>query len=291
MKYIKCLFLFIFTAILIFPLLWMFLGSLQDLKGLVVMPPKLIPQNISLKNYKNLLLEPAGSCPPVQEGRLDTRTPEWFIRWTMNTVVIMALKFMLIITTAAMIGYAFSIYNFKHKDTLFIVFIARIVLPPTLLIPTFIAVKALGMYNSWWGILLPAAYSPLCMYLFKNQIDTIPKELVDSARIDGAGELRILSDVILPLCKPTIGVVGVMIAMGTLQDYIWTMLVLPGKEKWTMMVGIMSVIDKAESIQRSINPLGITLAGGCVLFIPLFLLFAFFQRYFEEGITIGAIKA
>ncbi len=291
MKYLKCLIIFIFTLILMAPILWMFIGSLQDLRGLMVMPPKIIPENMSLMNYKNLLLEEPGLAPTVPKDGIDTRTPRWFGTWIANTTVIIAIKFLIVVITSAMVGYVFAVYNFKHKNAIFIVFIARIVLPPTLLIPTFIAVQAIGLYDSWWGIILPGSYSAVCMYLMKNQIDTIPRELVDSARIDGAGEARILTDVILPLCKPTIGVIGVMVAMGTLQDYIWTTLILPSKEKWTLVVGIMSMLHKSESIQSSINPLGIRLAGGCILFIPLFLIFAFFQRYFVEGLQIGAIKA
>jgi len=291
MKYFKCLFIFILTFILIFPLVWMFVGSVQDLKGLMRMPPRFIPAQMTLRNYKDMVLETAGTLSPVQRGQRDLRTPEWFLRWVINTVVIIAFKFMLVVATSAMVGYAFSVFDFRYKKQIFLLYIVQIILPPTMLIPTFMAVKWLGLYDTWWGILLPAAYAPVCMYIFKNHIDTIPRALVDSARMDGAGDIRILSDIILPMCKPTIGVIGVMVSLGTLGDYIWTVLILPSKENWTMMVGIMSQINRAESIQGSLNPLGYTLAGGCILFIPMFLLFAFFQRYFEEGITIGAVKA
>ena len=274
MKPIKYILIFGFTLILIFPLYWMFIGSLQDAWGVMKIPPNWIPKNLSIRNYQYFF----------QEHEMG--------RFFFNTMVILAIKTVLTILAVTTAGYAFSIYKFRYKQIIFIAFIFGIFVPGgVLLIPTFVTVRNLGIGGTWWGFLLPGVYMPVCVYLFKNYVDTIPIELVESARLDNASEVTIITRIMLPLCKPAIGVVVILVAMNTLQDYIWGVLMLTEPRQMTLMVGIMNAIaQRCTAGSDIISPVSITLAGGVIVFLPLFIIFMFCQRYFTEGLMLGGMK-
>lgn len=267
---------FLFTFMLLFPLYWMFTGSFQNVFGVMKIPPNWIPKNLTVKNYvylfeKNPILYP----------------------WMFNTFAILGIKTAITMFLVSSAGYVFSVFDFRFKEAIFMVFIFGILIPPgVLLIPTYLTVRYLGIAGTWWGYLLPGAMMPVGIYLFRNYVDTIPKELYESARIDGAGEFKILFRIMLPLCKPALGVIGILVAMNTLQEYIWGLLMLTDVHKQTLMVGLINAVRKYTAISGAeiINPIGFSLASGVILFVPMFLVFLFCQRYFIQGLTLGGIK-
>lgn len=283
MSGIRYLVILIFLIILLFPLYWMFKGSLENMKGMIRMPPTFIPLKPSLKSFRQLLQwDPAN----------DTLQPSnivWPIRWALNTASILSIKLALVLTTCMMAAYAFSMYEFRFKKALFTIFISSIVLPPMMLVPAFVNINRLGLYGTHWGMILPGAYNSAIMYIMKNYIDTIPRAMIDSARLDGAGEVRILFQIALPLCKPAVGVGIVISTMDTLRDYIWGLMILPRRSQYTLMVGTMDLVQQAQSGPWG-NPVGLTLAGGVINFLPLFLAFVLAQRYFIRGMQIGGVK-
>ena len=283
MKPIKYLVVIAFTAILLMPLYLMLIGSFQEINGLMKWPPNLIPVQTTLKNYEALFTDNEYS---IHKGIDKAVMPKWAV----NTIVILIVKVFLVISIALMAGYAFSVYIFKFKKPLFIFFIFGIVMPPVFLIPSYITVNFLGLVDSKWGVILPAAFSAMAVYLFKNFIDTIPRSFIDSARIDGAGEASILSKIILPLCKPPIGVITILVSLGTLSDYIWSLLILRSYENQTFTVGIITLIEFGLETDWVVNPIGMSFAGGIVLVLPMLLIFSFSQKYFMTGAITGGIK-
>ena len=283
MKPIKYLIVITFTAILLMPLYLMLIGSFQEINGLMKWPPNLIPVQTTLKNYAALFTDNEYS---IHKGIDKAVMPKWAV----NTIVILIVKVFLVISIALMAGYAFSVYIFKFKKPLFIFFIFGIVMPPVFLIPSYITVNFLGLVDSKWGVILPAAFSAMAVYLFKNFIDTIPRSFIDSARIDGAGEASILSKIILPLCKPPIGVITILVSLGTLSDYIWSLLILRSYENQTFTVGIITLIEFGLETDWVVNPIGMSFAGGIVLVLPMLLIFSFSQKYFMTGAITGGIK-
>ena len=283
MKPIKYLVVIAFTAILLMPLYLMLIGSFQEINGLMKWPPNLIPVQTTLKNYEALFTDNEYS---IHKGIDKAVMPKWAV----NTIVILIVKVFLVISIALMAGYAFSVYTFKFKKPLFIFFIFGIVMPPVFLIPSYITVNFLGLVDSKWGVILPAAFSAMAVYLFKNFIDTIPRSFIDSARIDGAGEASILSKIILPLCKPPIGVITILVSLGTLSDYIWSLLILRSYENQTFTVGIITLIEFGLETDWVVNPIGMSFAGGIVLVLPMLLIFSFSQKYFMTGAITGGIK-
>jgi len=283
MKPIKYLVVIAFTAILLMPLYLMLIGSFQEINGLMKWPPNLIPVQTTLKNYEALFTDNEYS---IHKGIDKVMIPKWAV----NTIVILIVKVLLVISIALMSGYAFSVYNFKFKKPLFIFFIFGIVMPPVFLIPSYITANFLGLVDSKWGVILPAAFSAMAVYLFKNFIDTIPRSFIDSARIDGAGETSILTKIILPLCKPPIGVITILVSIGTLQDYIWSLLILRSYENQTLTVGIITLIEFGLETDWIVNPIGMSFAGGIILILPMLLIFSFSQKYFMTGAITGGIK-
>ena len=283
MKPIKYLVVIAFTAILLMPLYLMLIGSFQEINGLMKWPPNLIPVQTTLKNYEALFTDNEYS---IHKGIDKAVMPKWAV----NTIVILIVKVFLVISIALMAGYAFSVYTFKFKKPLFIFFIFGIVMPPVFLIPSYITVNFLGLVDSKWGVILPAAFSAMAVYLFKNFIDTIPRSFIDSARIDGAGEASILTKIILPLCKPPIGVITILVSLGTLSDYIWSLLILRSYENQTFTVGIITLIEFGLETDWVVNPIGMSFAGGIILVLPMLLIFSFSQKYFMTGAITGGIK-
>jgi len=283
MKPIKYLVVIAFTAILLMPLYLMLIGSFQEINGLMKWPPNLIPVQTTLKNYEALFTDNEYS---IHKGIDKAVMPKWAV----NTIVILIVKVFLVISIALMAGYAFSVYIFKFKKPLFIFFIFGIVMPPVFLIPSYITVNFLGLVDSKWGVILPAAFSAMAVYLFKNFIDTIPRSFIDSARIDGAGETSILTKIILPLCKPPIGVITILVSLGTLSDYIWSLLILRSYENQTFTVGIITLIEFGLETDWVVNPIGMSFAGGIILVLPMLLIFSFSQKYFMTGAITGRIK-
>jgi len=277
--------IFLFTFALLFPLYWMIQGSFQDIGGLIKVPPNWIPRQPTVMNY-------------VGWAQVSTRGydfwgkhPDALLRWTFNTFAIFGLKCGVGILLIAPAGYAFAVYNFRWKNALFIIFIIGIFIGPGItIIPHFVNVKRLGISGTWWAVILPGAYTPVGVYMFRNYVETIPYALIDSARIDGAGEFKILFRIMMPLCLPVIGVIVVLTALGTLQDYIWTLLMVPKMPKTTLMVGIIQTLFQYQMIGSGRNPIGMALAGGVILFMPLFLVFLFCQKFFIKGLTLGGIK-
>lgn len=282
MKYII---IFLFTFVLLFPLYWMFSGSIQDVGNLMKTPPNWIPKKPTLMNYAHMARISTKGTSFSGQG------PNALLRWSFNTMAIFALKCAIAILLCATAGYAFAVYQFRYKNALFLFFLIGMFLGPAVtIVPEFVNVKRLGLSGTWWGVILPFAYMPVGMYIFRNYVETIPHEMIDAARIDGAGEYRILFRIMIPLCKPVMGVMVVLTALGTLQDYIWTLLMIPDRPKQTLMVGIIEEVQKASALSGGLNPIGISLAGGVIIFMPLFLIFLFCQRYFIKGLTLGGIK-
>ena len=163
----------------------MFTGSLQDLGNLIKSPPNWIPKDLTLMNY-------------IIMGKISTRGyyyfgqgPNALLRWTFNTAVIFGLKCAIGVFLVTTAGYAFGVYQFKYKNVIFLIFIIGIFIGPGItIIPYYVTVKRLGLQGTWWGVILPFAYTPVGVYIFRNYIETIPYERIDAARIDGAPRVR-----------------------------------------------------------------------------------------------------
>lgn len=254
------------------PIYFMLVGSFQDIKGIMRMPPALLPTNFTWLNYTSILRWPISA-------------------WLTNTIVVTGTIVVASISLCASAGYAFAFYKWRFKNLLWGLLLVGIMIPRiSIIIPTFVIVQKLGISGTIVAAVLPVFYYPVGMYLARIYFETIPISLLESARLDGANELQILIKIVTPMSKPIITCLALFSAINALQDYLWQMLVLQDELRQTLLVGmIKSVSVKGGIWGEGLNPIGRSLAVGVVLLIPLVVVFLVSNRYFTQSLG-GAIK-
>ncbi|HEY3904134.1 MAG TPA: carbohydrate ABC transporter permease [Streptosporangiaceae bacterium] len=207
----------------------------------------------------------------------------------LNTIIVAALSIALGVTAAALGAYAFSQLRFRGKGLLFMAYVGLLLVPWTLtLIPLFLTISRLGLFNSWWALVLPysASAQPLLVLIFRGFFDQIPRELVESARVDGCTELRVLRRIVAPLTKPVLLTGAILVTINVWGDYLWPTIVIQDPHRTTISAGV----------QQFVGSFGLNLGGGAVFAafviatMPMFVLVGFTMRYFVSGLTEGATK-
>lgn len=233
-------------------------------------PPAFVLQSGTLENFRYLF-----SGFPV-------------IRWIMNSLIVSTSITLIRIFTSCLAGYAFAKKEFPAKSILFWTLLCTMMLPYHItLVPLYIIVRNLGLYNSYPGIFLPVACSVGSMFLARQYMTTIPSELIDFARIDGASELRIFLSVIMPISKPLIAVLCIFGFIGSWGDFLWPLIMTSSNSMRTLAVGIVGAAARPGQFTQNV---GIAMAGACLVAVPIIIVFLCFQKYFIKGITLGAIK-
>lgn len=272
MKWVKAAFLVLVSAVFLFPLYWMLIGSVTPMVGIMKMPPDAFPAHPTLENYRDAL----------NQGVV-------VLRWLANSVVITVCTVALALVVNGGAAYALTVYRFGWTRAVYLAFAATMMLSRyALFIPMF---KLLHIYHlhGILAVVLTGVFYPLGFFLLYNFMRMIPRDFVESARMDGAGEFRIFSKIMLPLCKPALGAVMAFKAMDSFGDYIWQNLVLQGEREHSYVVGMMANAYRT-IIYTRLNNYGLMMAVGILMFLPLLIIFLWTNRYFIEGITLGGVK-
>lgn len=249
------------------PLLWMVSASFMAPGEANASPPPLVPANATLDQYRELFVRLALG------------------RSFVNSAVLAASAALLSVLVNAAAGYAFAKLRFPGRGRLFAGLLAAMVVPGQVaMLPVFLLLRSLGLVNSFAGVILPALASIFGIFLVKQFASSLPDELLDAARIDGAGELRIYWSIVLPLCRPILVTLGVLTFLGTWNDFMWPLIVLTDDTKWTLTVALASL--SGEHVQDT----ELMMAGAVVTVLPALLLFLALQRSYIDGITAGSIK-
>jgi ABC-type glycerol-3-phosphate transport system permease component len=207
-----------------------------------------------------------------------------------NTVIVAALTIIIGVSAAALGAYAFSQLRFRGKDLLFLAYVALLLVPSTLtLIPLFLTIQKLGLFNTYWALVLPysASAQPLLVLIFRGFFDQIPRELLESARVDGCAERQVLIRIVAPLTRPVLLTGAILVTINVWGDYLWPTIVIQDPSKTTISAGL----------QQFVGSFGLNLSGGGAVFaafvtatVPMFILVGFTMRYFVSGLTEGATK-
>jgi multiple sugar transport system permease protein len=183
-------------------------------------------------------------------------------------------------------GYVFGKKSFPGRKYLFWLIIITMMLPKQIsMIPLFIMMRDLHWINTYQGMFAPWMAYPFGIFLFKQYMPSIPNELLDAARIDGASEVGIFSKVILPLSKPAVGALAIFAFVGAWNDYMWQLIMITQRPMLTLPVGVSKLVSSLLSFD-----LGLAMAGAFFAFIPMLIVFLVFQDYFIKGITMGSVK-
>ena len=208
-----------------------------------------------------------------------------FARYLWNSVVVTVLATILTLIVNSMAAFALSKYQFRGRNTIFIIMISTLMVPiSVVLVPIFLVITQVGWNNTLIGIIVPGAATPTGVFLLRQYMLTIPDELLDSARIDGASEWRIYMQIILPLARPALAVLTIFSVMWRWNDFLWPFIVLSESENFTLQVGLQT-FQSDLTVQWHL-----ILAMTVLTLLPITLVFAFLQKYITSGIATTGMK-
>ena len=250
----------------LFPLYWIVTGSFKSAIDINAKVPVWFPMNPTMGNYDKLFAKPA-------------------FLWLFKIVFISAMAMILTCITAALAGYALGKKRFYGRTILFTIIICAMALPKqVIVIPLAQEMKLLHMSDTLWAVILPTVGWPFGVFLMKQFSETIPNEILEAARVDGAGELKTFFSVVFPMIKPGIGALAIFTFVNTWNDYFLQLVMLTSEEKWTLPLAIANMQGEMSS------DFGLIMAGAALASIPLIVVFIAFEKYFTQGIAMGAVK-
>ena len=208
-----------------------------------------------------------------------------FFTYLKNSVLVTSIATAITLVINSMAAFALSKYRFKGRDAIFVLFISTLMIPITvILVPVFLVITSIGWKNNLWGVIIPGAATPTGIFLLRQYMLTIPDELLDAARIDGASEWHIYWRIILPLARPALAVLAIFSVMWRWNDFLWPLIVLSQNDYFTLQVGLNAFQGELQIQWHYV------LAMTVVTLLPITLVFAFLQRFITTGIATTGMK-
>ena len=258
--------LIVLAFLFIFPLYWIVTGSFKDAIAINSATPQWFPLEPTMDNFVRLFDRPA-------------------LRWLLNTVIMAVAAMVLTCITASMAGYVLAKKRFFGQKILFSLFVCAMALPKqVILIPLLKEMSFLGLHDTLWAVILPTVGWPFGVFLMKQFSEGIPTELLEAVRIDGAGEIKTFTQIVLPIIKPGIGALAIFTFINSWNDYFLQLIMLNSQEVLTISLGIAKLQTEMS------NDFGLIMAGAALGSVPIIVIFLMFQKYFTQGITMGAVK-
>jgi multiple sugar transport system permease protein len=261
--------LIFFTIILLTPLVWMVSTALKDQAQIFTYPPEWIPNPALWSNFR------------------EATTTYPFGRYATNTLIIAGLNILGVLLTASMAAYAFARLRFPGRDLIFMILLSTLMLPFTvLMIPRYIQFRELGWLDSWKPLIVPNWFggSVFFIFLLRQFFRTIPRDLSDAAKLDGASEFRIYWQIVLPLSKPALAVVAVFVFLDTWNDFLAPLIYITSPEKYTVSLGL------SQFLGNYTTQYAYLMAASTMMIIPTILVFVLAQRYFVHGVVLTGVK-
>jgi multiple sugar transport system permease protein len=255
------------AAVTLFPLVWMVAASLMTPGEASAYPPPLIPHDPTLANYRELFAR-AG-----------------MMRYLLNSVMLAVAVTALSLAFNVAAGYAFAKLRFRGRDRIFRAMLGALVIPSQVaLVPLFLLLKQLGLVNTYAGVIVPAMASIFGIFLVRQYALSIPDDLLDAARIDGASEFRIFRSIVVPALKPIIVTLCVFTLLGTWNDFMWPLIVLSDQHLYTLPVAVASLSREHVADNE------LMMAGAVVTILPVLVVFIALQRHYLQGLMAGSVK-
>lgn len=249
------------------PMVWMVSASLMPTGQASTFPPRLFPREVTFEHYVTLFTR-------LNLGR-------FFVNSSVIALSVTAVS--LLVNSAA--GYAFAKLRFRSRDRLFRLLAAGLVIPVQVaMLPLFLLMKELGLINTYAGVIIPSLASIFGIFLVRQYALAIPDDLLDAARIDGAGELRIFWSIVLPTIVPILATLAIWTFLSTWNDFMWPLIVLSDERRYTLPVALANLVG--EHVQDA----ELMMAGSVLTTLPVLLVFLFLQRYYIQGVMAGSVK-
>jgi multiple sugar transport system permease protein len=255
------------SAVILFPLYWMVVVALSSRADLLGAGSRLWPRAVTLDNFSRVL----AGFPALT--------------WLSNSIAIALVTALLTVVVNLLAGYAFAQLRFRGSNALFLLAVATIALPvQVIMVPLFKLVTDTGLYGSYWAVILPTAASAFGLFLARQFIIGIPRDLIEAARIDGAGQLKVFVRIVLPLSRPLVAVLFFMSLLGSWNDFAWPLIALKDNRLFTLPIGLLYLQGQFGS------DYGATMAFALLNVTPMVVLFLVFQRYFVQGFTRSGLR-
>lgn len=257
----------VFTLATLAPLLWMVSVSFMPSGESLTLPPPLLPSSPTLAHYRDLFRR-------LSLGRS-----------LANSALIASLATVCSVLFNSLAGYAFAKLRFPGRERLFAALLALLVIPAQVgMLPLFLMLRGLHLVNTVWGVVIPSMAGVFGIFMVRQFARSIPDELLDAARVDGASEWRIYRSIVLPLLRPILVTLGVFTFMGAWNDFMWPLIVLTDDRLYTLPVALANLLgEHAQDTE-------LMMAGSVLTVLPVMVLFAVLQRSYIAGITAGGVK-
>jgi multiple sugar transport system permease protein len=263
-------FLIAMAIIEIAPISWLFATSLRDPATSFELPPRFLPTEFKWENYLAV----------IQSDSIDY--PLFFVNSLKVAILVTGAQLL----TCSLAAFAFARLRFAGRDLLFTLFLATMMVPATvLMVPTFILIRTLGLMDTHWALILPAITSAFGVFLLRQQFMTLPQELMDAARIDGAGFFRTFWQIMLPHVGPALAALAIFVFLGQWNNYLGPLLYLRSFDKFTLPFAIVRLQGYMGTGNRAH-----VLAGVFMSILPVLLLFLIAQRWVIRGIALTGLK-
>lgn len=260
------LFFLVFSLVMLIPLIWMVSSSFKSLDQ--IWQPNWLPDPITLDNYK----------------KVAERIP--VVRFLTNSMIVSIISTVIQLLVATLAAYSFARIRFRGRQIIFMTFLGTMMIPSyILIIPLYLMIDRLGLANSYAGLIMPKMVSVFAIFMLRQFFLSIPRELDESATIDGANRLKILFKVIVPLAKPAYAALFIFCFMGVWNDFLWPLIVTSEENMRTIQVGIAYFKD------ANTTDYGATMAASFLASVPILIVFLIANRKFVQGITMTGIKA
>lgn len=249
------------------PFLWMTLAAFKPQHEITALPPVWFSAEPTLDNFVRVL------------------TKVDFARYFLNSLVATFSICAVVLLTSSFVGFVFAKYEFPGRDVIFVGILAAMMIPqPITLLPRYQLMVWFGLLNSLSALIVPAMYNAFGIFLMRQFMHTIPNEMLDAARVDGASEFYIFARIILPLSKPALAALAILEFIWTWDAFIWPLLVFNSKDRFTLPVGLATFQDEF------VTDYGALMAGSLLAIIPMLVVYLVLQRYFVAGIALTGQK-
>lgn len=297
-KVVSLIVLIILAFLFAFPLYWIITGAFKTKMEINAIEPSWFPKEWVLDNFRTLFSRQKAPlfelAVPFSSSFSADGKPIIFltgpvmpaaIRWLVNTVFMAVTSMILTCITATMAGYALAKKRFTGRGLLFTLIVCAMALPKqVILIPLIREMSSLNLYNTIWAVIFPIVGWPFGVFLMKQFAESIPGEMLEAARVDGAGEIRRFVSIVVPMVKPGIGALSIFTFINSWNDYFMQLIMLTSTSNLTISLGI------AKLQAENSTDFGLIMAGATLAAVPIIIIFIAFQKYFTQGIAMGAVK-
>lgn len=248
------------------PFIWMIISSFKPESEIMQLVPTLLPKQFTLENYTKLFKEMN------------------FAVYLKNTIIIVAFSFIGLFLNA-MAGYAFAKYEFPKKDKIFYLVLATMMIPSQVtMIPVYMILNYMGLTNTLIGIALPGMVAGFSVFLFKQFMTTIPDEILEAARLEGASEFYIFFKIVIPMSKPILSVQAILTFIGAWNSFLWPLIMANEESLYTLSVGL-SLLKGQNTASY-----GLQMAGSALMIVPIVIIFSIFQKHIIDGYSLSGMK-